>query len=80
MFLTIPSDFLNREGIPVTIWGIIKTLGTLHMLIIIESTGIFMTTTRASLSEVSSGSSHVLGYRYFSIYIVRFQDSAVLEK
>lgn len=31
------------------IWGIIKILGTLHMLIVIESTGIFMTTTKALL-------------------------------
>lgn len=61
------------------IWGIIKILGTLHMLSGIESTGIFMTTAKASLSE-ASGWSHALGCGYFSIYIVRFQDSTVLEK
>lgn len=50
------------------------------MLIIIESTGIFITTTRALLSEASGQSPYTLGYGYFRIYIRRFQDSTILEK
>lgn len=59
------------------IWGIIKILGTLRMLTVIETAGLFMTTTKASRSDPSS---YALGYGYFSIYIVRFQDSTILEK
>lgn len=51
------------------IWDIIMILGTLRMLTVIETPGLFMTTTKASPSDPSSCA---LGYGYFSIYIVRF--------